>query len=80
MDFDASMSSPSLWYTNYKGAVYPVSLLDAPALLDANRAQRKLKTLVECCCEKIVQDSNMTRVAATDWVPKELQDVLMKVC
>lgn len=38
---------------------------------------RPLKTLVDCCCEKIVQDSDMTRHAAES-VPTELQLPLMR--
>jgi hypothetical protein len=69
-------SSPSLWYANYKGAVFPTRLCVASD--EAELRVQPLRTLVECCCCKIVQDSNMTRLAA-ECVPRELLDTLMKV-
>ena len=69
-------SSPSLWYGNYKGAVYPIDLHAAPTDLGAR--VRHVKTLVELCAEKIVQDSDMTRHAISI-IPKPLCEPLMKV-
>jgi len=69
-------SSPSLWYGNYRGAVYPIDLHAAPT--DLGTRVRHVKTLVELCAEKIVQDSDMTRHAISI-IPKPLCEPLMKV-
>ncbi|KAL8588991.1 hypothetical protein ACOMHN_065773 [Nucella lapillus] len=66
--------SPSLWYSNYKGAVFPVDLQAPPALLRGKA--RHVKTLVELAAAKIVQSSDMTGAALTV-IPKTLYEPLM---
>ena len=67
---------PSLWYGNYRGAVYPVDLHTPPT--DLGPRARQMKTLVELSAEKIVQDANMTRHALSI-MPKPLCVPLLKV-
>lgn len=66
-------SSPSLWYGNYKGAVYPVDLLARTS----DSSHWEVKTLVDICAAYIVQDSDMTAQALAV-IPKPLCVPLMQ--
>lgn len=68
-------SSPSLWYGNYKGAVYPLDLHASPT--DCASCTREVKSLVSLCAAYIVQDSGMTEQALAV-IPKTLCVPLMQ--